>query len=585
MKASDLIPQLDMEINIPDEDIEDELESLLDDPNKPKKPKAKNQKKGQKPPPKKVSLNDAEMLLKGTDNIDVDDIELNSDDLEILGDDFKDLKDAPKPKQSDKIKFSKEISDDDDVDIDEAELAPKATPKQKLKPKKTTYKKEQVQQVELTYEDVFDYFSGNFYNFLFSVDEPKIAQQYMTQMENLAPIIFEGEEKFDSKDLKINFLSLPKKIVPFGHWTNISSAELKVDALIPENKNVRKILNEQLENLQKMKNEANSRREEESVKEIDRAIKLTNQSLKAAFPKPEFLVSDYIQLQHSAQNTSLSEKEIQISFKSITNCSCKDKYHILVEISGIGRFQSRKLSGPNNDNLNESYNQTYDPKKLQNAVNKGGKVTVGDKTAQFSLSELVHKSTAEIVSNISGTTISFNVSIRTPLSGEKTTFELKEFFCCPTILTEALDYTPRKEVAIDHSPKVDLKAKPKPANSPPHLVILSKEEQKLFWGTKATENLADPVMIDYFKKNNFPIPKEYVDQVNFFAGKMKEFEKMQETGDLDPNQYLADLQAALKREQAKLPKFSAEDAPIRKLLVNSIQAEAKEIEEMLAEDE
>ena len=92
-------------------------------------------------------------------------------------------------------------------------------------------------------------------------------------------------------------------------------------------------------------------------------------------------------------------------------------------------------------------------------------------------------------------------------------------------------------------------------------------------------------MIKYFKQNKFDLPQEYVNQVNFFAGKMKEFEKIQEEGNLDPNQYLNDLKAAAKREKDKLPKFSVDDAPFRKLLISSIEDEAKEIEEMLAGDD
>lgn len=588
MNAKDFVP-FQMEVDIPDDEIDYELEHLLDDENGGKKPNPKNKKKAQQPPPKKappqkaqpikpgdpnaISMDEIQKALQDTDNLLEDDVSLDSDDLALLGGDLNDSKDKSKPNTSQKLKFSKDISDD--------EPAPNAPPpKPKLKPKKTTYKKEQAPEVKLTYEDVFDYFSGNFYNFLFSVDEPSIAQKYMTTIENLVPIVFAGEDKFDPKEVKIDFLSLPKKIVPFGHWTNISSAQLKVDSLITENKNVRKILNDQLEDLQKLKAEANSRREEESVKEIERAIKLTNQSLKAAFPKPEFLVTDYIQLRHSALNTSISEKEIQVLFKSIRNCSSKEKYHITVEIPGIGRFQSKKLSGPNNEDLNDSYNQTYEPKKIQNAVTKGGKVVVGDKNAQFSLAELVHKSTVEIVSNVSGAVVSFSVSIRTPLSGDKTTYELKEFSCCPTILTEAVNYTPREEVVIDHTPK----QKPKPAAQKqiPHLVLLSKEECNLFWGTKATECLSDQCMINYFKANKLPLPQEYVDQVNLFAGKMKEFQKMQEEQSLDPNQYLSDLKDALSREQAKLPKIPEEDKVFRQLLVNSLQEEVNEIEEMLA---
>lgn len=594
MDSKDFAP-FQMEVHINDDEIDYELEHLLDEENGGNKPNAKNKKKAQQPPPKKAppqkdppvksgdpnafSMEDIEKALKDTDEIQEDDVSLDSDDLALLDGDLNDSKDKSKPNTSQKSKFSKDISSDDE------EPVPNAPPPQaKLKPKKTTYKKEQKPERKLTYEDVFDYFSGNFYNFLFSVDEPSIAQKYMTRMEDLVPIVFAGEEKFDPKGVKIDFLSLPKKIVPFGHWTNISSAPLKVDSLITENKNVRKILTDQLEDLQNMKAEANSRREDESVKEIERAIKLTNQSLKAAFPKPEFLVTDYIQLRHSALNTSISDKEIQVLFKSVRNCSSKEKYHITVEIPGIGRFQSRKLSGPNNDNLNDSYNQTYEPKKIQNAVAKGGRVVIGDKNAQFSLAELVHKSTVEINSNVSGAVVSFSVSIRTPLSGDKTTYELKEFSCCPTILTEAVNYAPREEVVVDHTPKE--KPKPKPAapkqNPAPHLVLLSKEECNLFWGTKATECLADKCMINYFQKNKLPLPQEYVDQVNLFNEKMKEFVKMQEDGSLDPMQYLSDLKNALSREQAKLPKIPENDKPFRQLLVKSLQEEVKEIEDMLA---
>lgn len=82
----------------------------------------------------------------------------------------------------------------------------------------------------------------------------------------------------------------------------------------------------------------------------------------------------------------------------------------------------------------------------------------------------------------------------------------------------------------------------------------------------------------------YPIPKEYEDQVNFFAKKKKEFEEVQ-GGDLDPNQYLEDLKKALIREKNKAPSIPKEDKPIRDLLIKSLEDEIKEIENMLAEED
>ncbi|KAK8870676.1 hypothetical protein M9Y10_008563 [Tritrichomonas musculus] len=601
MKANDLFfntPQIN------EDEIDDELEHLLDEeqPQKKKKKRAKKTSSGKPQPAKQdheQALRDAQALLQQVDDINPDDIDLDSDDIDLDAE-LDGLDESnPKPKKK-KANFTSNISDDDD-DVQKVEKPPpKAASKPEYKPTNVKYQKIEEKQTNLEYKDVFDYFSSLFYNFLYSADEPQVADQYMSVIDNLAPIIFAGPEKFDSKEVKMHFMSLPQKIVPFGHWSNIKSKALNVPSIIEENTNVRKILNDQLQKLQKLKDTANSKREEASAREIDRAIKMTNQSLKAAFPKPEFLVSDYMQLQHSTLNTSLSDKEIQVSFQSVKDCNIKGQYQIVVEIPGIGRFQSRKLSGQNNNDLNDSYNQNYDNRKIANAVSKGGKISLGDKAAQFSLSEFTNKSTVEIISNIGGTTVKFNVSLRAPLNGVSTTYEIQEFYCCPTILTEAISYTPQEVVRPSHSPNKPVKPVqvPAPAASPapqpkkvpknlpppPHLVLLKKEELELFWGTKATDILADPAMIKFFKQVGYPIPKEYEDQVNFFAKKKKEFEEVQE-GDLDPNIYLEDLKKALIREKDKAPSIPKEDKPIRDLLIKSLEDEIKEMESMLAEED
>ncbi|OHT05282.1 hypothetical protein TRFO_27048 [Tritrichomonas foetus] len=561
-------------------------------------------------------------------DVDSDDLAeldgLEEDDLDALEEKLE----KPKPKQ----KTPSKVENDEDEKVDaktsktkrpsisikenvilssddeENENAEEATPQKSSKPKASASSASPVPKTNArstqpvkkpttksTYEQVFDYFSGTFYNFLLAADDPTIAADYMERINDLVPLVFNGEEGSIPK--KMQFLTLPSPTSPFGRWQNVKNKEIQVKSRIQETRDINKVLQDQKARLTELKKAANSARDENTVREIDRALQLTNGSIHK-MTNPQFLVSDFITIAKSNVDTTLSDKDFQITLLSIEGGKSKSKVKISFEIPIVGQilFQTET----NKKNINNSITKNnYDTKKAVAKFQTSGKVTIDKHSTEFSLTQLYSKSSVEESVIVNGIKITFQMGIRTPLDGEKIVYSLEEFVCSPLLLTEAISCESAPKYVYDHTPKEKPKPKQKqiagtqnvpkptrnaqPNNGIPEYRLLSKEEHGLFWGTKVTEFLINQskVLMSIYRDKKLEIPQPLVDQNTAFSKKMEEFMQAQENGELDPNEYLGQLEQAIKRETEKLPSLTVKEQGDRKAFINMLKSEYEEIKEML----
>lgn len=437
------------------------------------------------------------------------------------------------------------------------------------------------------YDELFEYFIGNFYNLLFVANDD-IAQTYRERLYDIGPEVLKGP---DNPELpSYNQKALPNPIPPFAKWKSFKKKKhITLPTIFDDNQiNFSSFLKKQESQLQQLKTKYP---EPYNSKVIDEAIKLTNES-PHKLPVPPMLIDDMFYLQTSNVNPKVPED--QFRFKILTLKTNVSKGKIIVEFPGITSKIQRRVKDQDLYNpLLVPYRKVIEDEWTSNK----GKVYF-DESAQnigeFSLSCFSQKGTESFEVQIPNCgSIEFEIQFRLPFSGEKIIREIHTYKISPLVFKKSLileldsikispppdlpktrpvkqapppnarqSVPPAKTNATRKSAQPPPKARNETGSSLPEnklqnplrqmaaanqrsFYIFTDDEKKSFWPHDAAGHIVDLTQeeIERLTKKKEKPPPELVKQKKDFEAITKKFEKDAQSGKVVIAKYKADLHA------------------------------------------
>ena len=493
------------------------------------------------------------------------------------------------------------------------------------------------------YEGLFDYFSGCFYNYLSMIDSEVIANDYYERMVQLAPMVFQGENAEIDKNLKLS--KLPAPALPFARWTSVKFKGIDDQSRLQSIDNITILLDEQKKRLERIKQDyLNDYKNEDLLK---KAIDLTEQS-KHSLTTPQFLIPDYVVLLKSNKDKDISETEIKITLLSVHNLKGKKSVKIEFKIPGIeDKIFFDGKEGDINFSITCS---KYKVKTAAKSFMQNGSVIINKASSNFSLSKLYYDSNFTTEVHIEGIHVKFQIGIHVPIQGERLIPTIIEYQISPKLLSQSPSSQPlelfqsmqmnqgsqvntsklnqplrntQNQQRVRNPPQNQQRArnppqnqqkpqkpqnppqkpqKPqnppqnqqKPQNSPNDqlnqlgLYLLSDQERKQMWGHDVLQYFRQKLVLaaNMFQTHGKLIPPAINQQFKYYESRIKDLEKSFEEGKLTPEQYIPDLEDAIKRETELLPtlEISEEAKKERQRLIDIMKTELQEFQEDFIEN-